>query len=63
MIGERVGAWLVFHWALWSKVGRGPAEFPSEIASLPLSRTPTNEIVELRIERKRTTSLLGAEVY
>lgn len=46
--------------ALWSEKGEGgrPAEFTSEIANMN-----TNEIVELRIETKRTTSILGAEVY
>lgn len=60
MIGEREGAWLVCHWVgggTHRKGGR-PAEFTSEIANMN-----TNEIVELRIETKRTTSILGAEVY
>lgn len=37
--------------------GRRPAEFTSEIANMN-----TNEIVEFRIETKRTTSILGAHV-
>lgn len=44
-------------WGTRRKGGR-PAEFTSEIANMN-----TNEIVEFRIETKRTTSILGAEVY
>lgn len=60
MIGEREGAWLVCHWVGGGTRRKGgrPAEFTSEIANMN-----TNEIVELRIETKRTTSILGAEVY
>ena len=58
MIVEREG-WCVTG-SVGEPVGRGgrPAEFTSEIANIN-----TNEIVELRIETKRTTSILGAEVY
>lgn len=42
-------------WGTRRKGGR-PAEFTSEIANMN-----TNEIVEFRIETKRTTSILGAE--
>lgn len=44
-------------WGTRRKAGR-PAEFTEEIANMN-----TNEIIEFRIETKRTTSLLGAEVY
>ena len=57
MIGEREGAWLVCHWVGGGTRRKGgrPAEFTSEIANMN-----TNEF---RIERKRSTSILGAEVY
>lgn len=57
MIGEREGAWLVCYWVgggTHRKGGR-PAEFTSEIAN--------KRNLELRIETKRTTSIVGAEVY
>ena len=52
MVGVSLG-----RWGNRRKGGR-PAEFTSEIANMN-----TNEIVEFRIETKRTTSILGAEVY
>lgn len=55
MIGEKEGAWLMCHWVGGEPVGRGDDPPNSH------QRSPnTNEIVEFRIETKRTTSILGA---
>ena len=57
MIGEREGAWLVCHWALWSK-GADPPQAKIGGGRRIHIRNRQHEHkrnLELRIETKRTT--------
>lgn len=59
MIGEREGAWLVCYWVGGEPIGRGT----TRRIHIRNRQHEHKRNLELRIETKRTTSIVGAEVY